>query len=187
MEWLSEYQEAMARSVLEHGGVVDDFTGDGLKADFGIPLARTTDTGIARDAANAVECALAMREEMTRLCAQWAARQLPVVTMRVGINTGPVVAGLVGTARRMKYTTIGDTVNIAARLEGFDKNGAEAASPDGLCRILIGGPTLARLGSAYAARKVGEAVLRGRSERTAIYALLGRREQPSGDRKEVET
>jgi len=116
IDWLNTYHEAMAQLVMKHGGIVDEYSGDGLKADFGVPVPRTTEAEISQDAVNAVNCALAMKREIKRLNASWQERNLPTVNMRVGIFTGPVVAGSLGSTQRLKYTTIGNTVNIASRL-----------------------------------------------------------------------
>nr|MDJ0829694.1 adenylate/guanylate cyclase domain-containing protein [Desulfobacterales bacterium] len=88
----------------------------------------------------------------------------------IGIFTGPAVAAALGSSDRLKYTTIGDTVNIAARLESFDKKYAQ----DSLCRILIGDSTLGFLDGQFNAEKVGEEVLRGREQKTTIYRIMGK-------------
>ena len=125
MDWMNEYIETMAQLVMKHGGVVDDYYGDAIKANFGVPLPRLSETEIKQDAINAVSCALAMEAEMRRLHAVWKQQGMPTARMRIGIFTGPAVAGSLGSAQRLKYTTVGDTVNIAARLESYDKDSAD--------------------------------------------------------------
>ena len=174
VEWLNTYLEAMARLVMEHGGIVDDYLGDGLKADFGIPLPRATEAEIGRDAVNAVNCALAMEREMKQLNTFWQERNLPTVNMRIGIFTGPVVAGSLGSTRRLKYTTIGNTVNIASRLESFSKNIIGFDFTDRACRILIGESTVQYLGNQFRTKKVGELSLKGKAEKITAYCLIGR-------------
>ena len=122
MDWLNTYMDAIARTVMDHGGVVDDYFGDGVKVNFGVPVPRTSEEEIRQDALHAVRCALALEREMARINENMKARGLPNLRMRVGIYTGPVVAGTLGSAERMKYTTLGDTVNTAARLESYDKD-----------------------------------------------------------------
>lgn len=181
IDWLNTYLEAMARLVMEHGGIVDEYAGDGLKADFGVPLPRTTEAEIGQDAVNAVACALAMRKEINRLNTFWQENHLPTVRMRIGIFTGPVVAGSLGSTQRLKYTTIGDTVNIASRLERFSKDlvGYDfAGSP---CRILIGESTLRYLGNQFKTEKVGEVSLRGKVEKITVHCLIGRAEGNSSN------
>jgi adenylate cyclase len=170
INWLNIYLDSMTKIIMEHSGVVDDYVGDGIKANFGVPLARNSEEEIRRDAVNAVECALAMDREMHLLQGQWRAKGLPEVTMRVGICTGPVVAGTVGSSQRMKYTTVGDTVNTAARLEGFKKSLAH----ESMCRILICESTLKYLGPEFKTEDVGEASLKGKERHIIVYRVLGR-------------
>jgi adenylate cyclase len=170
MEWLDTYMETMTNVVLDHGGVLDKFIGDAIMAVFGVPIARTTPADMAADAVRAVDCALAMAGALARLNARWRKDGQPLAQMRVGIFTGPVVAGTLGSARRMNYTVVGDTVNTAARLESFDK----AVGADLACRILIGEPTLAFLHGRYAVRPVGEQALKGKMQKLPVYLVDGR-------------
>lgn len=169
IEWLNTYMEAMAGLIMQYGGVVDSYAGDGIKADFGVPIPRRSDAEIRSDADNAVACALAMEGEMARLNRQWGDRGLPEMGMRVGIFTGPVVGGLLGSSQRMKYTTIGDTVNVASRLESFDKE----VGKELLCRILIGDTTLQYLNDRYVTEKIGEVRLKGKETVIKIHRVLG--------------
>jgi len=94
--------------------------------------------------------------------------------MRIGIYTGPAVAGALGGSQRMKYTTIGDTINIASRLESYDKDlGKEA-----LCRILIGESTLRYLGSEFRTERIGEVSLKERKKRLP-FTVCWRGESPT--------
>jgi adenylate cyclase len=172
MEWLNDFMEAMASEVLAHGGIVDDYFGDGLKADFGVPVPRASEGEIASDAVAAVRCALALEAALVRLNARWLERGKPAGAMRVGICTGPAMAGSIGSRDRLKYTVAGDVVNTAARLESLDAGAHDfAARP---CRILIAEPTRVRVGDAFDARMLGEFVLRGREEPVRVYEVLGR-------------
>jgi class 3 adenylate cyclase len=174
MDFLNTYMELVARMVMEHGGVVDDYFGDGVKVNFGVPVPRTTEAEIRADATNAVNCALALEQEMRRLNAHMKERNLPTLRMRVGIYTGPVVAGSLGSADRMKYTTLGDTVNTASRLESFDKELYLPHLEDSPCRILIGESTLLNLNGEFETQRVGELTLKGKQEKIAAYCLLRR-------------
>ena len=169
LDWLNSYMESMARLIMDRGGVVDNYVGDGIKADFGIPLPRSNEDEVRSDAINAVTCALSMEKEINRLNTLWGENGLPAVGMRVGIFTGPVVAGLLGSSQRLKYTTIGDTVNIASRLESYDKE----IGKDTLCRILIGDTTLGYLDSRFITERIGEVSLKGKEESIVIYQVLG--------------
>ena len=173
MDWLNLYQEAMANQVMKHGGVIDDYAGDGLKADFGIPARfGGTDDDIKKDVTNAVECALDMELEVDRLNGNLLQQGLPALFMRVGVFTGPALAGCVGSAERLKYTTVGDTVNVASRLESFDR---ALAPMNGYCRILIGETTRKYLGENYVVEGVGDLMLKGKTQTIRAYRLVGRK------------
>jgi len=179
IDWLNTYLETMTKLVIKHGGIVDDYSGDGLKADFGVPFSRTTEAEIRQDAVNAVNCALAMEREIKRLNTFWQERKLPTANMRIGIFTGPVVAGSLGSTKRLKYTTIGDTVNIASRLESFSKNLTGFDFTNRACRVLIGESTLRYLGNQFRTEKVGELSLKGKAEKITAHCLVGRVDEHS--------
>jgi adenylate cyclase len=180
MDWLNAYMEAMAQHVTNHGGVIDKYIGDSIMAIFGVPLPRKTDAEISQDAVNAVNCALAMERSLIQLNSDWLEQHLPTIGMRIGIFTGPLVAGSLGSAQRLEYTVIGDTVNTAARLESFDK---DLFAPDCLsspCRIIIGEATLRRLAHQFETQNLGEVSLRGKDQKITIYAVIGRADHSSG-------
>jgi adenylate cyclase len=172
MEWIGAYLEAIARSVGAHGGVVDDFAGDGVKANFGVPLPRTSEAEIDADATAAVTCALALEAEIERLNARFAERGYPPARVRVGLHTGPAVVGVIGSAERLKFTSVGDTVNTAARLEQW--HGDEFRAESDTLRILASGETFRRLGGAFAAEALGKVELKGKAEPLAVYRIRGR-------------
>ena len=172
MDWLNNYMETMAGLVIAHGGVVDDYYGDAIKADFGVPLPRTSAEEIRQDATNALRCALAMRRKMTELVASWSADGAPLVKVRVGIATGSVVAGCLGSAQRMKYTTIGDVVNTAARLETYGKELPERLV-DPCCQIMVAASTVTLLDGEFKLEPVGTLQLKGKSQGVEVFALMG--------------
>jgi adenylate cyclase len=174
MEWLNHYMETMAGQVMRHGGIVDDYYGDAIMADFGVPLVRDSEAAIDRDARSAVDCALAMRGVVAQLNRENRSQDLPPVRMRVGICTGPMVAGFLGNAQRMKYTTIGDTVNTAARLESYGKELPEMTAAEGDCRILVAATTAARLGTDYQLEAVGDLQLKGKAAPVSVFKVLSR-------------
>jgi adenylate cyclase len=180
MEWINAFLESMARTIGAHGGVVNDYTGDGVMANFGVPLLRTSEAEIAADAAGAVACALAMGGEMERLNRDWAVQGLPTGRVRIGVCTGPAIVGMVGSEERLKYTSLGDTVNVAARLESHDREGfaAEVGGPP--FRVLVADATRRRLGEAVRAEALGRVGLKGRAEAVAIHRILGRGEEEEG-------
>ena len=113
---LNEYLSAMADIVEEHRGFVDNFIGDGIMAVFGVPLEDPD------HALNAVKCAMACRKKLAEMNQSSEAFSGHKLAMRIGINTGEVLAGNIGSRRRLKYTVMGDAVNLAARLEGANKS-----------------------------------------------------------------
>ena len=171
MDWMNTYVEAMARVVMRHGGVVDDYFGDAIKADFGVPVPRTTEAEIRQDAINAIVCARAMNSQLVQLNERWGKAQLPTARMRIGIVTGEAVAGSLGSAERLKYTTMGDTVNIAARLEGFQKDQWNPAPGEAPCRILVAESTALYLGQQENLRPIGEVSLKGKQRKVRVYQL----------------
>jgi adenylate cyclase len=174
MEWINHYMMRMANLVGEYGGVVDDYAGDGIKANFGFPIPHDTKEAIDADARNAVSCALAMGEAMDRLNEEWRERDLPTGRVRVGIYTGPAVVGILGGGKSMKYTTVGDTVNTAARLESFAKDDFSSNAERADWRILIGSGTMERLDGAFRTLDLGSHAVKGKNEMIRIFRVLGR-------------
>ena len=171
MNWMNEYMDAVARHVDLHDGVVNSYIGDAIMALFGAPVAHTLEADIDRDAVNAVKCALAMRGEMEKLNEGWTARGMPNVAMRIGIYTGPLVAGSLGSADRLMFTVLGDTTNTAARLEGAGKELAVNEYTK-LCTILIGEATLRRLGDRFVTEYVGPMSLKGKANQIIVHSVL---------------
>ena len=174
MEWLNEGMDAMARQVSRHAGVIEQYSGDAIVAVFGVPVPRQSDLEICQDAINAVNCALALEDTLRELNQRWRAAGRAMTGMRIGIFTGPVVAGTLGSAERSEYVVVGDTVNTASRLESFDK---ELFPPDPEkrpCRILIGELTRRCLGEEFETEHVGDVSLKGKEQRVAVYRVIGR-------------
>ncbi len=180
MDWLNEYMEVMARAVMDHEGVVEKYIGDAVMAVFGVPVPRTTPGQMAQDARNAVRCALAMADEMRKLNIHWLERSLPVCSMRIGIHTGPLVAGSLGSMERQEYTVIGDSVNTASRLESFEKDSTDPNLYDDNCRILISDATRLYLGAEFDLVTVGAINLKGKSEKVSVYRVLEKRVSETG-------
>jgi adenylate cyclase len=170
MDWVNEYLEALALQVERHGGVIDKYMGDAIMAVFGFPLSLTANANTHKDACDAVSCALDMGAELHRLNDAWQTRGRAPVQVRIGISSGPAVAGCIGTSERLEFTLIGDTVNTAERLESFDK-GYASADP---CRILIGQSTFELLDGKFATEFVQTIKLKGKEETTTIYRVIGR-------------
>ena len=148
---LNEYFEAMVEVLECHRGVVTQFQGDAILATFNVPLADPD------HAANALRAALEMRSVVGSR--EFAGRRL---VNRIGINTGPVIAGAVGAKGRLSYTVHGDAVNLAARLEALNKALGTT--------VLVSASTASRVeGAGFELRPMGEVDVRGQSERAAVY------------------
>jgi adenylate cyclase len=109
---------------------------------------------------------------MEQLNARWKEQGLPRCGMRVGIHTGPLVAGSLGSAERQEYTVIGDSVNTASRLESFDKTWVDPGTAGGSCRILISEATRELLGGQFETKEVGTMILKNKSEAVMIHVVV---------------
>ena len=167
--WLDQYIDTMAGIIMAHEGVLLRFIGDGILAVFGVPIPRRDEAAIARDATNAARCALEMEAAMERLNDTWHAQGLPVGGLRVGLHTGPMVAGSLGTGARMEFCLLGDTANTGARLEQLGKEYAEPGPR--YCTIVAGEPTWSRLSGRFPGIRIAEVVLRGRHSSIAAYRI----------------
>jgi adenylate cyclase len=170
--WLDFYMDVMSRTVLAHNGIVLRFIGDAILAVFGVPVPRTASAEMDRDAAHAVRCALAMANELEMINERCRRDGLPPISIRVGIHTGTMVAGSMGTADHLEYSLVGDSVNTAARLEALSKEIADLDG-DGSCPILVGEATWKRLSGRFAGRLVGNLPLKGKIEQVAVYQVTG--------------
>ncbi len=155
VEVLTLYFNAMTPIVHASGGTVDKFIGDAVMAFWGAPLPDP------QHAEHAVRAAIAMQQAMQSLAAALQARGLPRIAMRIGVHTGRVVVGNVGSAQRFSYTAIGDAVNLAARLEGANK-----AFGTG---ILLSGDTAALLPSNLALRPLDDVVVKGKTVPVRVF------------------
>ncbi|MCS6813529.1 MAG: adenylate/guanylate cyclase domain-containing protein [Cyanobacteria bacterium] len=172
--WLNEYLSAMTQEIQAQHGIVNKFIGDGVMAIFGVPIPRVKKEEIAEDARRAVNAALAMGERLKLLNKDWAARKLPTVNIRAGIYTGLVVAGSIGGKERMEYGVIGDSVNIASRLESCAKDRQEDT-----CRILIAQETYDYIQGEYDVQPWGPMSLKGKHKEVNVYRVLKRSEPSS--------
>jgi adenylate cyclase len=167
LNWLNEYLGAIASVVLEHGGMVDKYIGDAVMAVFGVPIPSTDEAGRLRDAQNAVSAAIDIAKKLTELNRSWMQRGLPPTVTGIGINTGIVIAGSLGSKERLEYSVIGDVVNVAARLESLNKE-----VDGGEHHILISEQTLECLQNKFLTEFAGNFALKGRTSETAIYRVL---------------
>lgn len=167
LEWLNQLLEVMNREIIENQGVVNKFTGDGLMAIFGVPTTRMHLREVAEDARRAVTCAMAISDRLQEMNQKWQRLNLPVIQMRIGIFTGPVVAGSLGSKDRLEYGVLGDSVNIAARLEGCEKE----RQPSN-CRVLIGYETLVHLQGEFEVESWGPLALKGKQQMVDVYRVI---------------
>jgi adenylate cyclase len=147
----------MTRIVIAHSGTVDKFIGDAVMAFWGAPL---EDPEQAR---HACEAALAMQQKMDDLRKELAAEGLPPIHMRIGVHTGAAVVGNMGSEERFDYTAIGDTVNLASRLEGANKAYGT--------NILVSEATAKGLKGALALRVVDNVKVKGKLEPVQVYTI----------------
>ncbi len=166
LTWLNSYLSTIANEILQHGGMVDKYIGDSVMAVFGVPIPHTTEAERDRDAQNCVIAAIRVAEKLQQMNETWRSQGLPEVTTGIGINSGVVIAGSLGSAERVEYSVIGDTVNIAARLESFNKE-----VDGGEYHILISEETAQRLRGMFKTEFVGKYALKGKMQATAIYRV----------------
>jgi adenylate cyclase len=155
---LNQYFSTMVPIVFANKGTVDKFVGDMIMALFSAPLDDPD------HADHAVQAAMAMIEELARLNSQWAADGLPTLDIGIGINTGDMVAGNLGSESIMSYTVIGDNVNLGARLESLNK--------DYRTRVIISDATRSALKGRYDIRALGRVVVKGKSVPVEIFEVV---------------
>jgi adenylate cyclase len=151
----------MIEVIFTHRGTLDKFLGDGFMAVFGAPL---DDTEHER---HAVEAALEMQRRLVRLRDRWPSESKAPTASGIGIHTGEAIVGNIGNEQRMEYTAVGDTVNIASRLE--------TATKEHDCTILLSASTAAGIDGAFELRRIGDIQCRGVNEPLTIYSVLGPR------------
>ncbi|MCX7935105.1 MAG: adenylate/guanylate cyclase domain-containing protein, partial [Planctomycetota bacterium] len=169
--FLNEYLTPMTGVILERRGTVDKFIGDAIMAFWGAPLANPD------HAVHACRAALAMVERLSALQPRWQARGLPAIRIGIGINTGIMSVGNMGSAQRFSYTVIGDNVNLASRLEGLNKVYGTT--------ILLAESTRQAIGERFFCRLVDRVRVKGRGAAVAVYDLLLEGEPPASLREEM--
>jgi adenylate cyclase len=169
---LNEAMDTMTRVLFAHDGMLDKFTGDGLVAVFGAPLPQPD------HALRACRAALGMLTELAPVQARWARPELPPLDLGIGINTGSMIIGNMGSRQRFSYTVIGDEANLGARLE--------AANKDFQTRILISEATWERVKDEIAARELDVVTLRGMARPVRVFEVVGTRPLPSGEARRLE-
>jgi adenylate cyclase len=164
---LNEYFSRMVEIVFRNGGTVDKFVGDMVMALFGAPV---DDVDHADDA---VTAAVEMVRELGELNRRWAAEGRVQLDIGIGVNSGDMIAGNIGSSAIMSYTVIGDNVNLGARLESLNK--------DYKTRIIISEATRGRLRKGYELRPLGGVVVKGKTRPVEIFEVIAPSPLVAGD------
>jgi adenylate cyclase len=159
VELLNEYFSEMTEVIFKHQGTLDKYIGDAIMAFWGAPL------DIPDHAAKACSAALEMTEALARLQARWQEQGRPRIDIGIGLNTGPMLVGNMGSERRFNYTIMGDSVNLASRLEGVTKTFGT--------RAIISESTRAAAGAGVTVRELDMIRVKGKTQPVTIYELLG--------------
>ena len=160
-ELLNEYFELMVETIFKYEGTLDKFMGDGIMAFWGAPMTHPD------DAVRSVQCALDQMEALGRFNRKRVDQGHPPLAVGMGLHTGPLVAGYVGSSKAMSYTVIGDTANTSARLCGIALAG----------QVIVSEYTLARLGPRFEVEELPAAHLKGKEKPLRIFNV--KREKPS--------
>lgn len=155
---LSEYFEHVSKIIVHFGGTLDKYVGDGIMVLWGAPQ------DLAESELQACRAALAIQKTADELNAQWVSDGKNAFPICIGLHSGPVVVGLFGSESRLAYTALGDTVNVASRVEGLNRVLGT--------RILLSWPVQQALGGRLPTRHMGSLELRGREEPMQICELL---------------
>jgi len=172
VEFLNQYMSEMVTCVKETGGIVDKFIGDAIMATWG--AIRSS----GNDSLDAVEAAVRMRERLLIFNKGRGSVKKPIIRIGCGINTGYVIAGQIGSSDKMEYTVIGDTVNLASRVESLNKESGTD--------ILISEYTYDDVKSKFNTISMGEIKVKGKAKAQKIYAVLGRKGDPKCPKNLVE-
>ena len=166
MDWLNRGMEVCVPAVTKRGGMVNKFTGDGMLAVFGVPLEQDSKA----EAQAAIEAAMEIKAGLEQLNKDLLQDQEPAMRIRMGIHSGEALVGSMGSAERIEYAVIGDSVNCASRLESLDKHRHE-----GVLRVLISSTTLDLLDPTFKSRLNlgywGPVQVKGREEPLEVSEL----------------
>src|SRR5215469_323456 len=169
VHFMNEYLSAMSDIIQEHGGFVDKYIGDAIVAVFGAPL---DDPNHAQGAINA---ALRCRDRLHKLNTEPAEWQRFTLRQRIGINSGDALVGNIGSRQRFNYTVMGDTVNVASRLEGANKYFGTT--------IMAAKSTFERAATGFTWRELDSIRVHGRDEPVSIYEPLARHGEETSEQK----
>jgi adenylate cyclase len=159
VQLLNEYLSEMTELIIDYKGTIDKYMGDAIMAFWGAPIPNDD------HAYYACVAALAQAKKLKELQERWSERNIPVLNIGIGINSGPAVVGNMGSSRRMDYTLMGDTVNLGSRLEGITKIYG--------VQICISEFTYERVKDRVYARELDLVRVKGKLEPVRIYELMG--------------
>jgi adenylate cyclase len=164
LQWVNRGMELFVPVIQRHGGMVNKFTGDGFLAVFGVPLAQDP----RNTASQALSSAAELQTVVADLNQQLKEQKLPILKLRVGLHSGEVITGSMGSSDRMEYAVIGDVVNVSSRLESLEKG-----RMDGLCRVLLSQELLNLLHEPqrWQLQHWGSYPLKGRDQLVQVYEL----------------
>ncbi|MGD9580011.1 MAG: adenylate/guanylate cyclase domain-containing protein [Vampirovibrionia bacterium] len=167
VEFLNEYLEAMVEEVLKTDGTVDKFIGDAVMAFWGAPVERENHAELA------VRCSLGMLEALESIKKRWKeqGRDIPDINIGIGLNTGDAIVGHVGSSKLKSYTVIGDSVNLASRLEGLNKN-YDSNDVKGKS-LIISEFTYEHVKDIFDVLYLDEVKVKGKNIAVKIYKVLG--------------
>jgi adenylate cyclase len=159
VEILNFYFSEMTTIAFKYGGTVDKYIGDAIMVEFGAPLARINDEELA------VRMAIEMQEKMKDLRSLWKDQGRSQLEIGCGINSGEAVVGFMGTDKKMEYSALGDTVNLASRLESLTKEYKAS--------IIISEAVYEKVKTIVVVRDLGTVIVKGKSKSVQIYDVLG--------------
>ena len=158
---LNEYLAKMVEVVFRHDGTLDKFIGDAVMAIFGAPVPQNDHPK------RAVLCAIDMMSELAILQEKWKAEGKPVFDIGIGVNTGEMTVGFMGSQEKKEYTVIGDNVNLGSRLEGLNKQYKT--------HIIISDSTYQQVKDIIEAKSLGAEKVKGKTKAVDIYEVIGRK------------
>lgn len=171
VELLNEYLSVMTDIILKNKGMVDKYEGDAIMAVFGAPVY------IEEHAEYACITALEHQRELQKMRNSWKERGLPQLSVRIGINTGDMIVGNMGSNERFNYTVMGDSVNLASRLEGANKLYGTG--------IMISSDTYEAVGDKFEVRKLDIIRVKGKNKPVEIYELVAQKGEIDKKLKEI--
>lgn len=156
---MNRYFSTMSAPIHAHGGIIDKYIGDAIMAFWGSPYPQTD------HALCACSCALQMSRGLAKLNVKWKQENRPPIAIGIGLNTGPVNVGNMGSEKRLAWTVMGDNVNLASRLEGITK--------EYQIQIVISESTYLEVAGKFVCRELDKIKVKGKNQPVNIYELLG--------------